>query len=189
MNYISIDFSLHWLKTKAYYFDFNWESGIIFTYWDLSKDFIDVRLHSSCFFSEIFWSDDCDCNEQLMHFIEIMKNSWGVLIYLFQEWRGQWIKNKFLAYGLSQKKWLDTKEAYDELWLEQDVRNYIPAVDLFKSLISTNIINLHTNNPRKTKPFLDNNFIINRESIIIDWLSCNASSYLKIKQEKLWHYS
>lgn len=186
---IWINFNLHWIETKAYYFEDNNETWIVFIHWIVeNNDVIDIRLHSACCFSETFGSNDCDCREQMLKFINIIKSKgkW-VLIYLFQEWRGHWLNIKFQWYNLSQEYWLDTYQAYKKLWVKQDIRNYVPAIYILKKIIKTKYIILHTNNPRKIKPFIKNWFSIERNSIVIWDLSESAKNYVECKQKKLWH--
>ena len=110
-----------------------------------------VRIHSSCMASEIFKALDCDCSDQLMESMRLIKkNGGGLIIHLHQEGRGQGLSNKIAAISLMQEKNIDTVEAFDALNLEHDVRDYKKATDLLLKL-GINQVRLITNNPSKVK--------------------------------------
>ena len=73
----------------------------------------------------------------------------GVLIYLDQEGRGAGLQAKANAYRLYQKEQLDTYQAYEELGLPSDAREYADAVLFLKEQLGLNSVKLLTNNPDK----------------------------------------
>ena len=84
-----------------------------------------LRIHSSCIASEVFGALDCDCADQLEESMRmIAEHGSGIVIHLHQEGRGQGLSKKIEAISLMQKKQLDTVEAFDQLHLAHDIRDY-----------------------------------------------------------------
>jgi 3,4-dihydroxy 2-butanone 4-phosphate synthase/GTP cyclohydrolase II len=72
-----------------------------------------------------------------------------VLIYLWQEGRGQGILNKIKAMDVQRNHNYDTVEAFSHLSLDLDPRNYTIVEEVFKDLEVSTKIALITNNPNK----------------------------------------
>jgi GTP cyclohydrolase II len=107
-----------------------------------------VRIHSRCMYSEVFASRECDCGWQLRRSRELLKRKGGVLIYLDQEGRGAGLRAKADAYRLNHEDGLDTYQAYEELGLPADPRDYTDAVQILNDL-GLRLVRLLTNNPSK----------------------------------------
>ena len=123
---------------------------VVFIAGDIDSDEAPVvRIHDSCFTSEVFGSLKCDCNDQLVYALNYIQENSGIIIYLHQEGRGIGLANKIAAYGL-QETGLDTVEANRRLHLPDDAREYTDAAAILRDLDCTKI-QLMTNNPRKIK--------------------------------------
>ena len=145
-----------------------------------------VRIHSSCMASEIFGATDCDCADQLHESMKLMATERsGIIIHLHQEGRGQGLSNKIKAVFNMQNKNVDTVEAFEELGLEQDVRNYESAIKLLKN-IGVKKVRLISNNHRKSEALLDARIsveTINTHPV----LRPENTDYLYSKNEKMGH--
>ncbi len=145
-----------------------------------------VRVHSSCTTSEIFGSLRCDCKEQLHKAMEmISQNGSGILIYLYQEGRGIGLKNKIKAYAL-QDSGMDTVSANKHLGFGADIRDYIIAAEILKSL-KVKKVSLLTNNPDKIAQLESHGItIVKRIPLTIKPGEYNKK-YLQTKKNKLGH--
>ena len=99
-------------------------------------------------YSEVFASRECDCGWQLKRSRELLTLRGGVLIYLDQEGRGAGLRAKADAYRLNHQDGLDTYQAYEQLGLPSDSRDYADAVQILNELGLTSV-RLLTNNPSK----------------------------------------
>lgn len=108
-----------------------------------------LRLHSSCLASEVFESQDCDCADQLREAMKIIAHEGnGIIFHLHQEGRGQGLSKKIQAVHKMQTEALDTVESFQAMGLEQDIRDYSPAIELLKTM-KIKKVRLVSNNPRK----------------------------------------
>ncbi len=155
---------------------------------DLNKDNVPVRLHSSCLFSEALNSLDCDCKLQLDAAMELINTEgFGIIVYLYQEGRGQGLNNKFLAMHVQQSDGVDTAEAYKKLNLDLDPRDYTVAIKALNELNVNSKIRIMSNNPRKVKALEANGFTIVSKINLTYPISDKVHSYLKSKKDKLDH--
>lgn len=145
-----------------------------------------VRVHSKCFYSEVLGSLDCDCHAQMeLAYEMIQKEGTGIFIYLEQEGRGCGLINKAKAYSLKESRGIDTVEAYQQMGLDVDPRQYDDAAEVLKILGVTKI-RLLTNNHRKI-------IGLEKKGIEIEQVSIRAIptpnnlDYLIVKQKKLGH--
>lgn len=148
---------------------------------------VPVRIHSSCFTSEIFNSQKCDCNDQLEYAMNYIQNAkQGLIIYLYQEGRGIGLINKVRAYAL-QEKGLDTVEANHALGLPDDLRDFTPAKHII-DLLGIQSISLMTNNPKKVNDLTG--LGVNVVDRIPTLVKANQYSqkYLETKAKKMHHY-
>jgi GTP cyclohydrolase II len=144
-----------------------------------------VRVHSSCFTSEVFHSLRCDCEHQLTQSLEqIKQNGAGILIYLSQEGRGIGLFEKIKAYKL-QDQGLDTVDANLALGHLEDDRSYYVAIQILKHY-EVSQFNLLTNNPRKVNA-LNRFFTVTRRSLHATGLGPNANKYVNTKFDRLGH--
>jgi GTP cyclohydrolase II len=113
-----------------------------------------LRVHDSCFTSEVLGSLKCDCAQQLELALEyIHAHPPGIVIYLWQEGRGIGLANKIAAYAL-QEQGLDTVDANRALGFPDDAREYT-AVRNILSELGVKSVRLITNNPRKISKLAD----------------------------------
>lgn len=111
-----------------------------------------TRVHSSCLTSETLRSMDCDCKQQLYGSLDIINKKSGILFYLMQSGRGASFISKARGCQLTQYKQnkITTFEAYHELGLEDDYRDFRNVKDILKILeIDDRKFTLITNNPYK----------------------------------------
>jgi GTP cyclohydrolase II len=139
-----------------------------------------VRIHSRCMYSEVFASRECDCGWQLRRSRELLKRKGGVLIYLDQEGRGAGLRAKADAYRLNHEGGLDTYQAYEELGLPSDLRNYADAVQILNGLRLTTV-RLLTNNPSKIEALVQAGITVTRVPLRAQPTSANHA-YLQAKK-------
>ncbi len=151
---------------------------------DVNREEVLVRVHSSCFTSEVLGSLRCDCRKQLQLALEMIEKEGGVLIYLQQEGRGIGLGNKLKAYKL-QDQGLDTIEANHKLGFETDLREYSIVKEMFDSL-GVKSIKLITNNPEKLEKVSSYVKIVGRVPVVIEENEHN-SFYLQTKKDKMGH--
>lgn len=151
-----------------------------------NKENVLVRVHDSCFTSEVFGSKRCDCKEQLDESLELIKKEDGIVIYLQQEGRGIGISNKVAAYAL-QDKGMDTVDANISLGFEDEGREYFAIPDILNDL-GIKSIKLLTNNPYKIEQLTQLGIkITERRSIEIPSNPFNHR-YLRSKKDKMRHF-
>ncbi len=145
-----------------------------------------VRVHSSCLASEVFEARDCDCADQLREAMKLMAHEGGGLIFhLHQEGRGQGLSNKIRAVHKMQAEDLDTAESFLALGLEQDIRDYQPAIAILSEL-GLSHVRLLSNNPRKRQALQKAGF---RVTLVNTHPQVRAENedYLQSKNDKLGH--
>lgn len=111
-----------------------------------------ARVHSSCVTSEILGACDCDCAAQLEAALkQIAREGRGILFYLCQEGRGSGYVAKARDRMLVQasRERLTTFEAYDELGLPHDSRDYHDVSSIRSILGIRAPLRLLSNNPEK----------------------------------------
>lgn len=145
-----------------------------------------VRVQSDCFYGEVIGAADCDCRQQLTQaFNRFQEDGAGILIHLDQEGRGVGLVDKAKAYALQQERGLDTVDAYNELGLPVDDREYGIAAAVLDYL-GTRSISLLTNNPKKVEK-LEAAGLVVREVPLRCQLTEDNLPYLIAKQQKLDH--
>jgi len=145
-----------------------------------------IRIHSECITSEVFFSQKCDCKQQLETSMKaIIENQCGAVIYLRgHEGRGIGITGKIKAYAL-QEIGLNTIQANEELGFPVDSRDFIDAISILQDLKVKNF-SLYTGNPKKIEFLKNYGFIFDIITPKID-LNLHNSKYLKDKQSKMGH--
>lgn len=149
------------------------------------KDNVLTRIQSACYTAEIFRSLDCDCHEQLEESIKRVSQQGGIIIYMLCDGRGAGLLNKVKGLELGRTKGLDTSDAYKELDIPQDPREYSRVVEILKDL-QISSIKLLTNNPRKVDGVASAGIKVVREPLEI--LATEYSEhYLRTKALKMGH--
>ncbi|WP_273860281.1 GTP cyclohydrolase II RibA [Photobacterium sp. GSS17] len=145
-----------------------------------------VRLHSSCLASEVFEARDCDCADQLREAMKSMAhNGSGIIFHLHQEGRGQGLSKKIQAVYKMQAEALDTAESFQAMGLEQDIRDYTPAIKVLKKM-AIEQVRLVSNNPRKRRA-------LEQAGIAVEVVNTHPlvrpenADYLQSKNDKLGH--
>lgn len=148
---------------------------------------INVRIQSSCVFSETFHALSCDCSDQLIDSIKLIGKEKGVIIYLFDEGRGVGLKKKIEAIRIQNELGLNTAEAFEKLGFKSDERNFELAISILKNLYSGREIELITNNPLKVEKLRESG--INISTIVYSVHSKNETikNYLLEKKNVLGH--
>lgn len=144
-----------------------------------------TRIQSACYTAEIFRSLDCDCHEQLEKSIKLISEEGGILIYMLCDGRGAGLLNKVKGLELGRKKGLDTSEAYKQLNIPQDPREYNKVVLILNDL-EIKSIRLLTNNPRKIEGIASSNIQVIRVPLEIQ-ATPHSKSYLETKTAKMGH--
>jgi GTP cyclohydrolase II len=147
-----------------------------------------VRIHSQCTTGDVFHSLRCDCHDQLQLALRtIAEEGAGVLLYEHQEGRGIGLMEKLRAYEL-QDQGMDTIEANLELGHAIDLRDYVLAVSILRSL-KIDSLRLMTNNPDKILAVKTSGIeIVERLSADVA-ASPYSAHYLATKRDKLGHLS
>lgn len=99
--------------------------------------------------------------------------------------RGAGLYHKILGLELSRTKGLDTADAYRELGLAYDPRQYEKPAYILRQFGTTKV-RLLTNNPRKVKGLIQEGFSVDRESLEIV-ATKHSAGYLRAKKTKLGH--
>lgn len=144
-----------------------------------------VRVHSECMTGELVGSLQCDCGQQLLKSLQLIKKEAGVLIYLRQEGRGIGLFEKIKAYHL-QSKGYDTFEANTLLGHRPDARTY-EMVKVALEDLNVQCIRLLTNNPSKVSEVAKLGIqVIERVPLIVKPNKYNKF-YFETKERKFKH--
>lgn len=147
-----------------------------------------IRIHSSCLFSETFGFLDCDCAQQLDITLDYFSKNGGYLVYLIQEGRGHGLEMKTKEVKLQQEEGLDTYEASRALGLQEDTRTYNEISDLVK-FYNIKKATLYSNDSKKFKSLKDAGVGVITKNIPVKANKYNKK-YLNVKKEmksKLWN--
>lgn len=151
------------------------------------KENVLVRVHSECLTGDVFYSERCDCGEQLRRALQMIEEEGeGVVLYILgQEGRGIGLIQKLKAYEL-QEQGMDTIEANLELGFPADARDYGIGAQILSDLGLTTM-RLITNNPAKRVGLEGYGLKVAERVPIVIEPHKNNIKYLKTKQEKLHH--
>jgi GTP cyclohydrolase II len=131
---------------------------MIYLYWDGKQEAIAltlgevaknentlVRIHSSCITGHTFMSVECECREQMIEAMGmIRKAGCGVIIWLNQEGRS----NGTMAHVASQvlkRQGMSQSEAYKSLGYSADARTYETAAEILAHIGLKSIVLLSCN--------------------------------------------
>lgn len=146
-----------------------------------------IRIHSCCLFGDALGSIDCDCAAQLKHSKkEIASEGQGIIFYLTDhEGRGAGLATKIEGYTLSQTYRIDTVEAYKQLNVTFDSRQYGHCTQFLKQHEITKV-RLLTNNPSKVGSLTNMGIQVMRIPLIVGINNSNKE-YLRVKRDKAAH--
>ena len=149
---------------------------------------IPVRIHSGCTTGDVFQSLRCDCAWQLEYSLQyIADSSAGLLIYLpMQDGRGNGILQHIKSFLLMDQG-LTTADAFSALGVQQDRRDYTPALVALYRLGVTKI-QLITNNPAKIHEVQTAGLqVIRRIPCIMRTTDPHVLNYMRSKALQLGH--
>ena len=150
------------------------------------KNDVLVRVHSECLTGDVFFSQRCDCGEQLVLAMKkVQQAGQGVILYMRQEGRGIGLAAKLKAYGL-QDRGLDTVEANQKLGYQDDLRDYGIGAQILADL-GLSSIKLLTNNSRKVIGLEGYGLKISRTIPLRVKANKHNKKYLEAKKKKLGH--
>jgi len=163
---------------------------VSFTLGDNKKIIPIVRFHSACLFGEAFFSNHCDCGQQLSQTLQkIKKHGSGIVVYGFDEGRGIGLEKKIKSMGLEQSQKLNTVEAFKKLGYEKhDYRNYKKEIQALKDLDVCEEILLVSNNPDKIKALKDAGYAIKKHIKLRIKINKYNKNELMLKRDKLNYY-
>ena len=125
------------------------KSGMVCHFDVPQQEPIQIRVQSSCVFSESLGVIDCDCADQLMTALRIISESGGYVVYTYEEGRGAGLAKKIEAIRIQQAEGVDTSEAFRRLGLGADLRDYKFAAEVIRRLVGDRDISILTNDPHK----------------------------------------
>lgn len=147
---------------------------------------VPIRIHSECLTGDALFSTRCDCGFQLERALEnIVKQGFGVLLYLRQEGRGIGLVNKIKAYHL-QDNGLDTVEANQHLGFDADLRDY-SICKLMLDTLGISQVELMTNNPKKMSALTNMGIKVVSRRAIDHGVTKDNKHYLMTKTSKMGH--
>ncbi|MFQ5933407.1 MAG: bifunctional 3,4-dihydroxy-2-butanone-4-phosphate synthase/GTP cyclohydrolase II [Dehalococcoidia bacterium] len=145
-----------------------------------------VRVHSQCVTGDTFYSQRCDCGEQIDLALQaISKEGRGVFLYMRQEGRGIGLHNKIKAYAL-QDHGLDTVEANEALGFPADRRDYGIGMQILVDL-GIREMRLLTNNPAKRAGLEGYSLKVVERVPIKGTVTKHNRRYMETKKKKLGH--
>jgi 3,4-dihydroxy 2-butanone 4-phosphate synthase/GTP cyclohydrolase II len=147
---------------------------------------IAVRIHSECLTGDVFGSQRCDCQSQLIGALDLIaERRRGMLIYLRQEGRGIGLVDKLRAYAL-QDEGLDTVDANVALGHAVDARTYEDGLAILAHY-SVECVELITNNPDKVAAVREAGIDVVRQVPAVPVVNEHNQAYLRAKSERLRH--
>nr|WP_256214395.1 GTP cyclohydrolase II [Arthrobacter sp. ov118] len=144
-----------------------------------------VRVQSACYTAEIFRSTDCDCHEQLHASLNKVFRDGGLVVYMICDGRGAGLLTKIRGLALGDRLGLDTHDAYLQLGVPVDPRDYYRVALVLKEL-GVQRVQLLTNNPRKVDGLAAEGLDVDRVPLEIPPTE-DSRPYLHTKQQKMGH--
>lgn len=108
-----------------------------------------VRFQSACVFGEGIKAKDCDCGVQLDAAVKAICDDGGVVTYAWEEGRGAGIARKLDAIALQQEKGIDTAQAFEELGMQIEPRNFDNHVAALRKVFDGSEVRFASRNPAK----------------------------------------
>lgn len=108
-----------------------------------------VRFQSACVFGEGLRAKDCDCGVQLDAAVKAICEGGGVLTYAWEEGRGAGIARKLDAIALQQESGIDTRQAFEQLGMPAEPRNFDNHVAALRAVFSGSEVRFASRNPSK----------------------------------------
>ena len=153
---------------------------------ELSGEPLPVRIHSECLTGDVFGSQRCDCQSQLLGALALITDRQrGMLIYMRQEGRGIGLIEKLRAYAL-QDEGLDTVDANVALGHAVDARTYDDGLAILRRL-GVSRIELITNNPDKVAAAAAAGIDVVRQIPSTPTITEHNRAYLESKSQRLRH--
>lgn len=144
-----------------------------------------VRIQSACYSGEIFSSLDCDCHWQLETSLTAIQKDGGLFVYMLKDGRGAGLLTKTRGLALSSTYNIDTADAYSQLGVQPDPREYEQVVFVLKHF-GIRSLRLLTNNPRKVDGLTAARLSVERVPLESEPTPYNRD-YLRAKATKLGH--
>ena len=153
---------------------------------ELSGEPLSVRIHSECLTGDVFGSQRCDCQSQLLGALALIADRGrGMLVYLRQEGRGIGLIEKLRAYAL-QDEGLDTVDANVALGHAVDARTYDDGLAILRHF-GVSRIELITNNPDKVAAASAAGIEVVRQIPSTPTVTEHNRAYLESKSLRLRH--
>lgn len=108
-----------------------------------------VRFQSACVFGEGIRAKDCDCGVQLDAAVKAICDDGGVMTYAWEEGRGAGIARKLDAIALQQERGIDTAQAFKELGMPIEPRNFDNHVAALRKVFGGSEVRFASRNPAK----------------------------------------
>ncbi|UAK25277.1 hypothetical protein K8P63_03535 [Sphingomonas nostoxanthinifaciens] len=108
-----------------------------------------VRFQSACVFGEGLRAKDCDCGVQLDAAVKAICDSGGVMTYAWEEGRGAGIARKLDAIALQQEKGVNTGQAFEELGMPIEPRDFDNHVIALRKVFDGFEVRFASRNPAK----------------------------------------
>jgi 3,4-dihydroxy 2-butanone 4-phosphate synthase/GTP cyclohydrolase II len=149
---------------------------------------VPIRIHSSCLTSETFHASNCECHEQLELALQIIeKESYGGIIWLHQEGRGNGLAAKARQLTIMIEEGLPTTDAFEKAGYPKEQRDYSAAADILHDL-RIKSVRLITNNPDKIKQIQEAGIkVIERIPCEITPFNDFVKNDLRAKKRQLGH--
>jgi len=149
-----------------------------------------VRVQSPCLFGESFGVNSCDCAAQLDEALRrgSQESSFLLVYCLDQEGRGLGMLQKIQAVAFEVNNGVTMAEAFDQLKLPVDIRDYTFASEIVKEINGDLPIRLLTNYPKKIAALTELGITITkREPLLIPPPNPECRRYLTTKKEAFGH--
>lgn len=146
-----------------------------------------VRFQSSCVFGEGLRARDCDCGVQLDAAVRAICKDGGVITYAWEEGRGAGIARKLDAIALQQEKGIDTREAFEELGMPVEPRNFDNHVVALRMVFAGSKVRIASRNPAKIAALMRAGIGVTERIVLETQMTGERAEYLARKLPALGH--